>query len=145
MWFYQGKQLNEADIPAKAVGFIYIITAPDGRRYLGRKMLKSTKTKVTKGKKTKIKVDSDWRDYWSSSPDLLAMVAEKGTDGFKREIIFFAFSKGMMTYAEEKALYAVGALESDKWINGNIRAKVYKTWVDLKTIDQLNKAIQSVQ
>ena len=141
MWQYQGKPLDEAEIPPKSIGFLYVITAPDGRKYLGRKMLKSVKTKQTKGVKKKIKVDSDWRDYWSSSPTLKAMLEEQGTQGFKRDIIFFAFSKGMLAYGEEKALYTLGVLESDNWINQNIRAKVFKNWVDMSNVSTLNENI----
>ena len=144
-WLLNDLPIAETDIPAKAIGFIYVISTPCGKKYLGRKMLKATKTKQTKGVKKKIKVDSDWRDYWSSSPELKAMVAEKGTDGFKREIIYFAYSKGMLAYAEEKALYSLGVLESDNWINGNIRAKVLKNWVDTKTTQLLNDAIKRLQ
>lgn len=141
MWYYKGKPVSESDIDPKAIGFIYVITTPEGRKYLGRKLLKSTRTKQVKGTKKKIKVDSDWKNYWSSSPELKALVAEKGTEGFKREIIYFAYSKGMMIYAEEKALYMLGVLESDRWINGNIRSKVFKNWVDLNTVHLLNEAI----
>lgn len=142
-WLFNKLPIKDEDIPTKAVGFIYVITAPDGKKYLGRKMLHSTKTKTTKGVKKKLKVESDWRDYWSSSPYLLSLIEEKGKDGFKREIIYFAYTKGMMAYAEEKALYVLGVLESDKWLNGNIRAKIYRTWVDQKTAPLLNEAIKS--
>ena len=141
-WTFNNQAVTDDIVPENAIGFIYIITSPEGKRYLGRKMLKSTKTKTTKGVKKKIKVDSDWKDYWSSSPDLKATIAERGLTGFKREIIYFAYTKGMMLYAEEKALYALGALESDDWLNGNIRAKVYRTWVDKNTSHLLNEAIK---
>lgn len=144
-WLLGGEPLLDSDLDSKAIGFIYVITTPCGKKYLGRKMLKASKTKQSKGVKKKIKVDSDWRDYWSSSPELKAMIAEKGTTGFKREIIYFAYSKGMLAYAEEKALYTLGVLESDKWINGNIRAKVFSNWVDIKTTQLLNDAIKQLQ
>lgn len=145
MWLYKGVELNESEIPEKAIGFIYIITAPDGRKYLGRKLLKASKTKTTKGVKKKFKVDSDWRDYWSSSPELKQMVEIQGTDGFRREILYFAFKKGMLVYAEEKALYTLGVLESTDWINGNIRSRVYSTWVDKDTVNLLNDTIKNLQ
>lgn len=144
-WIFNNLPIKDEDVPKKAIGFIYVITCPDGKRYLGRKMLTKSKTKQTKGVKKKIKVESDWKDYWSSSPELLAMVAEKGTDGFKREIIYFAYSKGMLAYAEEKALYTLGVLETDNWVNGNIRAKVFKGWVDKNTTHLLNDAIKKLQ
>jgi len=144
-WLINGLPITETDIPAKAIGFIYLINTPDGRKYIGRKMLKASKTKTTKGIKKKIKVDSDWKDYWSSSPELKEMIATQGTIGFTREIIYFAFSKGMLAYAEEKTLYSLGVLESDKWVNGNIRAKVFKNWVDTSTTQLLNDAIKRLQ
>ena len=127
-WLLDSKALSNDQIPEKAIGFIYVITSPNGKRYLGRKMLHSTKTKVTKGVKKKIKAESDWRDYWSSSPYLLAMVEEKGKAGFKREIILFCITKAEMLYAEESLLYKTDALLSKDWINGNIRSKIFEKW-----------------
>ena len=144
-WLLNGLPIKDEDIPTKAIGFIYLIKTPDCRKYIGRKMLKASKTKTTKGVKKKIKVDSDWKDYWSSSPELKEMVTTQGTTGFTREIIYFAFSKGMLAYAEEKTLYSLGVLESDKWVNGNIRAKVFKNWVDTSTNQLLNDAIKRLQ
>ena len=135
MWLYNGSELKDDDIPETAIGFIYLIThTPTGKQYIGKKLLTKAATKTVKGKKKKIRKESDWKDYWSSSPDLKTFISEEGEDKFTREILAFAASKGSIAYLEEMALYQVGALESLNWFNNNIRSKVYRTWI-FKDVD----------
>lgn len=142
MWLYNGKELNEADIPTKAMGFIYMIRQiSNGRRYIGKKLLTKAATKTTKGVKKKIRKESDWKDYWSSSPSLKEYIAEHGTDDFEREILTFFTSKGSAVYLEELALYMMGALESDRYWNDNIRSKVYRTWCKPDEAKQLREIL----
>lgn len=127
MWLYRGEELTDERIPEKAFGFLYLITDTEtGKRYIGRKLLTKAGRKTVKGKVKKIRVESDWRDYWSSSPELISLIESRGTDGFIREILMFAPNKAILNYLEEKFLYMVGALESDGWYNSNIRSKMYK-------------------
>ena len=94
-WYYKDVEVTE--LPDDTVGFVYIITClPTGRRYVGKKLGKFTKTKIKtvtlkngtkKKKKIREKVDSDWRNYYGSSDALLSDVATLGVDQFKREII----------------------------------------------------------
>lgn len=148
-WIYKGKQISStADIPTefqKAIGFIYMIKqVSTGKRYIGKKLLTKSATKSVKGVKKKIRKESDWLEYWSSSPQINQWIAEAGgTKDFTKEILIFCNSKGGMAYAEELALYSVGALESDKWLNENIRSKVYRSWVtkDLDGIKQLRSLL----
>ena len=64
MWLYDNKELEV--IPEDAYGYVYLITnTATGRKYIGKKLFWFRKTKVVKGKKKRIKVESDWRDYWS--------------------------------------------------------------------------------
>lgn len=129
-WMYKGKEVASLnDVPKKAVGFIYLITQKStGKKYIGKKLLTKSSRKTVAGKVKKTRAESDWKDYWSSSPTLKDYIKEHGTDDFTREILVFATSKGSMVYCEEFALYMVGALESDSWFNENIRAKVYRNW-----------------
>lgn len=135
-----------SDIPDKAIGFVYIIRhLESGKLYIGRKLLKSKKTKTVKGKKKSTYVDSDWRDYWSSSPGLKEEIDRLGYDAFEREIIAFVNSKGALTYMEELALYMSGALERDDFYNNNIRSRIQRSWVYQKCDTQeLREAIQSL-
>ena len=129
MWLYSNKTLKVEEIPDKAIGFIYKITCiKDGRWYIGRKLLTKAATKTVAGKKKKIRKESDWVDYWSSSPSLLAEIGINGRDKYKREILMFVETKAAIAYAEEYALFITGALFDPKCYNGNIRAKIMRTW-----------------
>ena len=126
-WYYNSQPLIE--IPEKAFGFIYVITyMTTGQKYLGRKQFWSTKTKTIKGKKKRLKVESDWREYYSSSPDLKKLIEEVGRDKFRRDIIMMVESKSELLYAEEYFLYQTHAMLSDQWLNANIRTKILKSW-----------------
>lgn len=126
MWLYKGKELTDDMIPEKAQGFLYLMTYKDGRRYLGRKLLTSAKRTQKNKKIIRSRVPSNWKNYWSSSPEILSIIEQEGTEGFTREILIFAFSKSELNYYEEKFLYCVGSMESTQWINSNIRSKVFK-------------------
>ncbi len=145
-WKFNGKSVTDEVIPEKAIGFIYIIRqVSNGKKYIGRKMLTSASTKMINGKKKKIRKESDWKSYWSSSPFLKAYIAENGDEDFTREILVFCTSKGSMAYCEEYALYSVGALESTDWLNENIRAKIYRSWVKKDDIDALRVSLKSIK
>ncbi len=144
MWLYKGKEVVDDDIVDSYVGFIYMITQKStGKLYIGKKLLTSAGTKTINGKKKKIRKMSDWKTYWSSSPTIKDIIKEHGTNDFEREILVFCSSKGSMLYNEELALYMVGALESDKWLNSNIRSKVYSNWVKPDESNQLRQIIKS--
>lgn len=148
-WIHKGQQiLSEDDIPKdkKYVGFIYLMTQKStGKKYIGRKMLYKPKYVTVKKKRKKTMVQSDWLDYYSSSPAILEHIEEHGTDDFTREILAFISSKGNMAYAEELALYTVGALEKpDEWLNENIRAKIYRSWCKPDEILKLREALKKV-
>ena len=143
-WLYNGTELTDDMIPTKAVGFIYLMTQKStGMKYLGRKMLTQAKTKTVKGKRKKIRSVSDLKDYWSSSKDVKDIIEQNGKEDFTREILQFISSKAEMIYAEEYCLYITNALLSDGFLNGNIRAKVMRSWFCknktdfIQTIEQL--------
>ena len=135
MWYYKNKPINEIDI-SKYKAFVYLITnLVDGRQYIGKKLTESTRTRPPlKGQKRKRKIrsESDWRDYWSSSDELKADVERLGKDNFKREIIHLCTNKGTASYLEMKEQVLNEVLENpDKWYNGIIQCKVHRTHVKL--------------
>lgn len=147
MWLYNGNELSTEDIPESAIGFLYRITyLPTNQKYIGRKLLTKAATKKVKGKVKRIRKQSDWQDYWSSSPLIHEMIEKEGTNNFKREILLFCDTKSALNYAEEKVLYAVGALESDLFLNSNIRSKVFKKHFtnQKEFIEELNYLILKV-
>lgn len=145
-WLYKGKVLEDEDIPEKAQGFIYLITyLPTNQKYIGRKLLTKAHRRQKNKKIIRTRVESDWREYWSSSPEVNLLVEQEGTDNFVREILVFAQSKGQLNYLEEKFLYCVGALESEVWLNSNIRSKMYKRNI-LNKLDteEINSVLRSI-
>ena len=127
VWQYKGKDLLDEEIPNKAAGFIYLITyLPTGKKYIGRKLLTKAHRRQKDKKIIRSRVESDWREYWSSSPEILGMIEVEGTDNFVREVLMFAPNKALLNYLEEKFLYCVGAMESEDWFNSNIRSKMFK-------------------
>lgn len=67
-WLYQGKIFETEDI-GEHFGFIYLIECEENsRKYLGRKYFWSFRT--PKGKKRKVKQESDWKKYYGSCPEL---------------------------------------------------------------------------
>jgi hypothetical protein len=126
-WTYQGKEVEE--LPQDVVGFVYIITnTTNDRQYIGKKLAKFSRTKPPlKGKKNKrrTKVESDWKDYYGSSDELNEDIAQLGKDNFKREILFYCYSKSELSYIEAREQFNYKVLESDKYYNGHIRVRVH--------------------
>ena len=126
-WTYQGKEVEE--LPQDVVGFVYIITnTTNDRQYIGKKLAKFSRTKPPlKGKKNRrrTKVESDWKDYYGSSDELNEDIAQLGKDNFKREILFYCYSKSELSYIEAREQFNYRVLESDKYYNGHIRVRVH--------------------
>ena len=146
-WLYNGHELADDDIPDKSIGFIYLITnSKTGRKYLGRKLLTKAHTRQKNKKIIRSRIDSDWRDYWSSSPELLAEIAENGAGGYVREILMFVPMKGQLLYVEECLQYVMGVLESDGWYNSNLRAKIFRRNVIGKPfVEEMRSVINNLQ
>lgn len=126
-WLYEDKPVEEID--PKYNAFVYQITnLVTGRKYIGLKLTKFAKTKQVKGKKKRFKVESDWREYWSSSEELKGDVQKLGESSFKREILYFCINKGSANYLEAREQFDKRVLENpDDWYNGIINVRVHKT------------------
>ncbi len=127
MWTYQEKPINE--LPDDVVGFVYQITnTTNDRMYIGKKLAKFKRSrKPLKGRKNKrrYKVDSDWQDYYGSSDELAIDIKKLGKEHFKREILFYCYSKAELSYVEAREQFARKVLESDNYYNGHIRVRVH--------------------
>ena len=128
MWLYNGQEVT--DIEEKYVAFVYLITnLTNNRRYIGKKLTKFSRTKTVKGKKKKVKIDSDWQTYWSSSEEVKKDVVELGEHNFRREILHFCLSKGEASYIEAAEQFKQNALLDNSFYNGIINCKIHKTHV----------------
>lgn len=114
MWLYKYAEVNSIDdLPDGVVGFVYKITSPSGKIYIGKKQLKNTqRRKISKkllksiegrGKRpSKITVvtESNWLDYWGSCKPLLEEIERNGNKDWNREIIELCYSKKQLSYYE---------------------------------------------
>ena len=127
MWIYEQKPVIE--LPEDVVGFVYQITnITNGRMYIGKKLAKFKRSRrPLKGRKNKrrYKVDSDWQDYYGSSDELTIDIKKLGKEHFKREILFYCYSKAELNYVEAREQFARKVLESDNYYNGHIRVRVH--------------------
>lgn len=132
-WFYNNEIITE--LPEDCVGFVYIITnLINNKKYIGKKLAKFSKTtyktiKLKNGKKKrkkiKGKIQSDWKDYYGSSPNLKADIATLGEENFKREILHYCKSKAATSYIEAREQFSRQVLESDEYYNGIINCRIH--------------------
>jgi hypothetical protein len=127
MWVYDGKKIDESKLE-DYTGFVYRITnLTNGKQYIGKKLLKKTRTKKIKGKRNKkIVTDSDWRDYYGSNTVLQEDVERIGSENFKREILVLCKSKGSCNYWEAKYQFQYAVLESETFYNDHIWVRVHR-------------------
>jgi hypothetical protein len=139
-WLYKNTPISE--LPDDVVGFVYLITnITTGKMYVGKKLAKFAKTtyKVVKlkngnkkRKKIRTKIDSDWQQYYGSSPNLTEDVNQLGTDNFKREILYYCKSKSECSYIEAREQFSRRVLESDDYYNGHIQVRVHGSHIKNK-------------
>ncbi len=132
-WTYQGQIVEE--LPEDCVGFVYIITnTVSGRKYIGKKLAKFSKTTyktvklkngTKKKKKIRGKIESDWKDYYGSSPNLTTDIEKLGKENFTREILHYCTSKAQTSYIEAKEQFERKVLETDEYYNGHIQVRVH--------------------
>ena len=122
MWIYRGIPLDETVVD-KYNSFVYIITCPDGRKYIGKKTFwfMRKKPKATRRSKT----ESDWKKYYGSN-EYLKEETKKSTSGYTREILHLCKTKGEATYLEVKEQFTRNVLEDDSYINDNISGKFFR-------------------
>lgn len=129
-WFYKGTPFENVE---DNYGFVYIITNNiNNRKYIGKKFFWTTKRKQVNKKRKTYKIESDWRDYWSSSEELKTEIETIGKENFTREIIHLCPTKGTTNYLEAKEQFTRGVLEnSEEWYNSWIMIKVRRNHVKL--------------
>jgi hypothetical protein len=122
-WTFDGKEFDSEDI-GDAYGFVYLITTPEGQKYIGRKYFWSIRK--VKGKTRRQRSESDWKKYYGSSDLLKAKIKDSDKNLFRREIISLHSTKGRVNYEEVKEQFVNGVLESDEYLNDNINGKWHR-------------------
>ena len=84
-WIYQGTTFTSEHID-DFFGFVYCITNnKNGRQYIGRKYF--WKFRTPRGKKRKVKSESDWKKYYGSCPELKEEIEQLGRHNFSRVML----------------------------------------------------------
>ena len=150
-WTYQGRLITDiSDMPEGTYGFIYEVRhKPSDTRYIGKKVLFFERNKRLgkralqalkeeraknglKGRvplKQKIRTESDWKDYFGSQKEIVALSKKDiAGENWEKRILEFVPNKKLLTYYETKHLFINNVLE-DKYsahINDNILGKFYR-------------------
>jgi len=138
-WTYKGLLVTEvSDMPEDTIGFVYMITDSNGKKYIGRKTLFSIRKRKF-GKKESalitdkrkklyemVKKESDWKSYTGSNKELNEEIAN-GLEIVKKEILHYGFNKKQMSYLETKELFLREVLEphTEYW-NSNINGTYFR-------------------
>jgi ribosome maturation factor RimP len=129
-WTYKGEIFNSLDIE-DYFGFVYLITNKlNNRKYIGRKYFFSFRT--PKGKKRKVKLESDWKKYYGSCPELKEDIKKFNKENFKREILSLHKTKGKTNFEETKQLFLNNVLieslddGTPLYYNSNILSRYFR-------------------
>ena len=129
-WNYNGKVFNSADIH-DYFGFVYNITnLKNQRQYVGRKYFWQFRT--PKGKKRKVKSESDWKKYYGSCPELKEDVDKIGKENFQRKILSLHKTKGKTNFEETRQLFYNNVLTESLddgtplYYNSNILSRYFR-------------------
>jgi hypothetical protein len=131
MWVREEKEFLE--IPDGIIGFVYKITNTiTGKQYIGKKLFTAAGRKQVKGKRKRIRVESNWRDYYGSNKELLHDVATHGREHFHREILHLCTTKGQCSYFEAKEHFQHSVLEHpDLYYNDWIMCRIHRKHLKL--------------
>ena len=77
-------------------------------------------------KKKKVRKESDWQSYYSSSEWIQSQVKEGNESDFIREIIQFCNSKKSLSYYEIYWMFKYDVLSDDNSLNGNIGGNYFR-------------------
>jgi len=146
-WLYNGKEITDiSQFPSDTFGFIYEVITPEGKKYVGKKVLyHNQKKKLTKvelseqtgrGRRKTFKIvqkESDWKKYYGSNSHLKNQISkgEVTLESLKKQIIQTASNKKYLTYLETKHLFQLEVLEKpDLYYNDNILGKFFTSDFD---------------
>ncbi len=129
-WLYQGTTFTSDDID-NFFGFVYCITNnQNGRQYIGRKYF--WKFRTPRGKKRKVKSESDWKNYYGSSEELKEEIQQLGKWNFSRTILSLHHTAGKTNFEETRQLFVKGVLTESlddgtpKYYNSNILSRYFR-------------------
>ena len=129
-WYFEGTPFLSENINDN-FGFVYLITnIQNGRKYIGRKYFWSFRT--PRGKKRKVKLESDWKNYYGSCPELKEDIIKFSRENFSRTILSLHKTKGKTNFEETRQLFVNGVLTESledgtpAFYNSNILSRYFR-------------------
>ena len=129
-WLYKITTFTSAYIDDK-FGFVYCITNnTNGRKYIGRKYF--WKFRTPRGKKRKVKSESDWKKYYGSCPELKEEIERVGRHNFSRVMLSLHKTAGKTNFEETRQLFFNGVLTEQlddctpRYYNSNILSRYFR-------------------
>ena len=129
-WIYNGVPFD-GNLIGDNHGFVYNITnLTNQRQYIGRKYF--WKFRTPKGKKRKVKSESDWRKYYGSCPELKEDIERLGRQNFSRTILSLHKTPGKTNFEETRQLFIKGVLTESldtggpAYYNSNILSRYFR-------------------
>lgn len=147
-WLYNEKEITDiSQFPSNTFGFVYEVITPEGKKYIGKKVLyHNQKKKLTKaelaeqsgrGRKKSFRIiqkESDWKKYYGSNKHLKNQITEGEVtlEDLSKQIIEIGFNKKHLTYLETKYLFQLEVLEKPgEYYNDNILGKFFTKDLDI--------------
>ena len=129
-WIYNGS-VFDGSLIGDNYGFVYNISnITNNRQYIGRKYF--WKFRTPKGKKRKVKSESDWRNYYGSCPELKEDIELLGRQNFSRTILSLHKTPGKTNFEETRQLFIHGVLTESldsggpAYYNSNILSRYFR-------------------
>ena len=147
-WLYNNEEITDiSQFPLNTFGFVYGVITPEGKKYIGKKVLyHNQKKKLTKaelaeqsgrGRKKSFRIiqkESDWKKYYGSNKHLKNQITEGEVtlEDLSKQIIEIGFNKKHLTYLETKYLFQLEVLEKPgEYYNDNILGKFFTKDLDI--------------
>ena len=120
----------KADIDWKDYeGYVYRVTElSTSKFYIGRKNLYSKRT--VKGKKNKVKTESNWQSYRTSSKNLSSKIKEF-PDNYTFEILCWCKDSSALSYMEMKYMMEYDCMTSELSYNENCRITLMNKLINI--------------
>jgi len=123
-WVYNGQILQSEDI-TEYVGMVYLLkNTINNKQYIGKKFFWTKAYRSIKGKRKRVKVESDWKKYYGSSNKLAADIEEIGVDKIERHVLLLCNTKTQCAYYELKEQVERNVLLREAYYNEFVGGKI---------------------